>query len=232
MNRYARQESLIGKEGQSKLAESTVAVAGCGGLGTYTSLMLVSSGVGNLILIDGGEPAETDLNRQFFYSGESGKKPDILAEKLSKINPSVGIRTECRYLDEDNAKVLTEGCDIIADCLDTVCSRRILNRFALSDSIPLAHAGIDGMYGQVFLVRPKVTPCLECFMRGDDERIPDAYAPAVSFAAALQASEIIKYVTGVGKPSELFTFSLRDGSFATTEIRPDPNCPACGARLK
>lgn len=232
MSRYARQESLIGKEGQSKLAESTVAVVGCGGLGTYVSLLLASSGVGNLILIDGGEPAETDLNRQFFYSGESGKKPEILAENLVKVNPSVKIRIECRYLDKENAKTLTDGCDIIADCLDTVSSRRILNRFALSNSIPLAHAGIDGMHGQVFLVRPGVTPCLECFMRGDDGRIPDAYAPAVSFAAALQASEIMKYVAGVGKPSELFSFSLSDGFFTTTEIRPDPHCPACGARLK
>lgn len=232
MNRYARQEALIGKEGQSKLAESTVAIVGCGGLGTYTSLLLALSGAGNLILIDGGEPEETDLNRQFFYSGRSGRKAEILAEKLSEANPSVNIRTECSHLDESNAEKLTEGCDVIADCLDTVSSRRVLNRFALRNSIPLAHAGIDGMHGQVFLVVPGVTPCLECFMRGDDGRIPDAYAPAVSLASSVQASEIIKYITGTGKLSGLFSFSLSDGSFSVTEIKPDPLCPACGTHSK
>ena len=44
--RYARQEALWGEEGQAKLARSTVAVIGAGGLGSPALLYLAGAGVG------------------------------------------------------------------------------------------------------------------------------------------------------------------------------------------
>ena len=47
-----REELLIGSENIEKLNKSTVAVFGCGGVGSYALEALVRAGVGNIVLID------------------------------------------------------------------------------------------------------------------------------------------------------------------------------------
>ena len=47
-----REELLIGRENIEKLNKSTVAIFGCGGVGSYVLEALVRAGVGNIVLID------------------------------------------------------------------------------------------------------------------------------------------------------------------------------------
>ncbi len=230
MSRYSRQEKLFGIEGQKKLSAATVTVAGCGGLGTYLSLLLTSAGIGKIRLVDGGTPSETDLNRQFFYTGAKGFKADILSKRLREINPEVEIETICRFIEEDNAPEIIGKCDVIADCLDSVRSRLVINKYAVLNNIPLAHGGIDGFYGQATFIFPGRTPCLRCILRGTDERVPDSMAPIVSLIASVQASDIVKFITGSGETMEgkLFTVFAGTNDYGTVAISPDPKCPVCG----
>ena len=66
MNReiFSRTEMLIGQEALNKLKNSTVAVFGVGGVGSYSAEALVRSGVGRLILIDSDEVSVSNINRQ------------------------------------------------------------------------------------------------------------------------------------------------------------------------
>lgn len=50
--RYTRQLPLFGKEGQIKLADATVFIAGAGGLGSPVATYLAVAGVGELIIAD------------------------------------------------------------------------------------------------------------------------------------------------------------------------------------
>ncbi len=230
MSRYSRQEGLFGTNGQEKLFNAKVAVVGCGGLGTYVSLLLTSTGVGNLRLIDGDRPSESNLNRQFFYSGEEGLKTEILRKKLKEVNKEVEIEIISEFINEENVSRVIGKCDVIVDCLDSVASRLILNRYAMLENIPLAHGGIDGFYGQATFVIPGETPCLNCIFGSSDEQASGSFAPMVSLIASIQASDTVKSITGTGETlaGKLFTVSMESNEYSTVDICPNPKCSVCG----
>lgn len=230
MSRYSRQEGLFGTNGQEKLFNAKVAVVGCGGLGTYVSLLLTSAGLGNIRLIDGDRPSESNLNRQFFYSNEEGFKAEILAKKLKETNEKVKTDVICEFIDEENVSDVVGKCDVIVDCLDSVGSRLILNSYAVLKNIPLAHGGIDGFYGQATFVVPGETPCLNCILISSDEQVSRSFAPMVSLIASIQASDTVKFITRTGETlaGKLFTVFMGSNEYSTVEIRSDPKCSVCG----
>jgi len=63
-NWLSRTELLIGTESLKKLKDSTIAVFGLGGVGSYAVECLIRTGVGNLILIDHDVVDVTNINRQ------------------------------------------------------------------------------------------------------------------------------------------------------------------------
>ncbi len=227
--RYDRQASLIGDEGQRLLSEATVGIAGCGGLGTNVATALASAGIGAMVLADGDVPDITNLNRQYAFREHDGRnKADLLAEWVRSINPSVEATVFDRFLDEDNIGVFGE-CDVLVDCLDDADSRKILNRYALSKGKTLVHGGVNGFFGQVTVVIPGRTACLECILPGSDRRHVPSISPAVSMIGSIEASEVIKAVTGHGEPlaGRLWFVDMNDCSSETVPVRRKPGCPAC-----
>ena len=67
--RYGRQIIYpgFGEEGQRKLKESHVVVAGLGGLGSAASLYLACAGVGQITLVDCDFVELSNLNRQILH---------------------------------------------------------------------------------------------------------------------------------------------------------------------
>ena len=83
--RYLRQQIFaeIGKQGQSKLGKSSVAVVGLGALGSVSSELLARAGIGKLILIDRDVVELSNLQRQSLYGESDVGKPKALAAKKS-----------------------------------------------------------------------------------------------------------------------------------------------------
>ena len=65
--KYSRQILLFGEDGQEKLKNAKVLVAGAGGLGSPISTYLAIAGVGKLILADFDSVDLSNLNRQFLH---------------------------------------------------------------------------------------------------------------------------------------------------------------------
>ena len=61
--RYSRQILLFGEEGQERLKNATIFIAGAGGLGSPVSIYL-ACGVGRIILVDKDAVERTNLNRE------------------------------------------------------------------------------------------------------------------------------------------------------------------------
>jgi adenylyltransferase/sulfurtransferase len=93
--RYGRQilYSGFGEEGQRRLKESHVVVAGLGGLGCLASMYLASAGVGHITIVDCDSVELSNLNRQVLYweADVGKKKPFSAARKLTRLNSSVEI---------------------------------------------------------------------------------------------------------------------------------------------
>ena len=229
--RYLRQIRLLGREGQERLREATVLVAGLGGLGSPVTLYLSVAGVGRLLLVDEGRLELSNLNRQVLYSvNDVGKfKALAAAERVHSLNPGVSVEPYVMNVQDERFEGLVHRADVVVDCLDNWAGRLTLDKLTWTYSKPLVHGGIAEFYGQVTTVLRGVTHCLKCVLgiTGEHEgEPPQVLGPTPGVIGAIQAAEVIKLVTGIGEPlfNKLLIMDLKRGEFTTLEVRGNPEC--------
>lgn len=146
--RYARQVLHWGDEKQQQIQQSSLLIAGVGGLGATVSQLLVRAGIGSLYLVDDGFLDWPDLNRQTLYGEKDiGRaKLPLARERLNQINSATRI-IELHGRIDDAFQVPAE-VDGVADCLDNYQSRFSLYR-ALAAGTYFVHGGLHGDNGQV-----------------------------------------------------------------------------------
>ena len=153
--RYKANAGTLGSEGQIRLLQSKVLVAGLGGLGGHAVEQLVRCGVGELVGVDADNFDETNLNRQLYSDINSIglSKTEAARNRVAKINDAVEFYPlTCKL--EDLEGNTYDGVDLIFDCLDTIPSRLHLQEMGEHYSIPLVHGAIGGWFGQVAVVWP------------------------------------------------------------------------------
>ena len=138
--RFARTEMLLGDAGLARLAASSVAVFGVGGVGSFTAEALARAGVGSLTLIDHDTIDVTNINRQIHALTETvGKaKTTVMAERIRAINPHCQVR-EIRafYLPEEADSFFATHYDYAVDAVDTVTAKVDLAVQCQARNIPL-----------------------------------------------------------------------------------------------
>ncbi len=225
--RYLRNSGTIGTAGQLRLLQAGVAVVGAGGLGGHVIELLARQGVGKLVVLDGDRFACHNLNRQILATEQTigMNKAQAAAARVAVVNPDVRVEAHAQMLDVTNARGLLDGMDVIVDALDSINSRLMLMRIAQELQIPLVHAAIAGFTGQVSTILPTDHGLPNLFKRqtesdhGIEASLGNpATTPAV--AAALQAQEVIKLITGVGQPlfGQLLYFDLEFNLFEKIQL--------------
>ena len=199
LERYSRQLSIIGREGQEKLRNSTVLVVGVGGLGSAVTTYLVASGIGKLLIVDPEVVELSNLNRQVIHwVRDLGRaKVESAKEKLKELNPEVEVVPIKAKLSEVVDEVVKEA-DVVIDALDNWDARHLLNEYCVKYGKVLIHAAVNEAYGQLMTVVPGKGPCLKCVfpnIRGGPRPTP-VLGPAPGVLGALEAIEAIKAITG------------------------------------
>lgn len=235
LERYDRQIRLFGVEGQIRLKNSSVLVVGLGGLGSPASIYLAAAGVGKLIVVDKEVVELSNLNRQILYSTRDLGKPktQVAREKLKELNPEVEIVPVQREADEELLEDLVKTVDLVIDGLDNWKTRFIVNRVCVKYRKPLIHGGIQGLYGQVMVIIPGKTPCLNCILPrepGAEEMTFPVLGPTPGLIAMVQVTEAIKLLTGYGNPvlNKLIVYDGYNMVFHEVSVARNPQCPTCG----
>ena len=131
---------LMGEERLGRLASSTVAVVGVGGVGAYATEMLVRAGVGHLILLDCDVVSQTDKNRQLLALDSNMGRPkvEVISQRARDINPLVEITAIEDYLTEENIPALLGSCkiDYLVDAIDTLAPKLALIEYCVTSGIP------------------------------------------------------------------------------------------------
>lgn len=198
--RYQRNYKSISLEDQAKLGQSTVAIVGCGGLGGFMAEEFARLGVGQLILIDGDQVEESNLNRQLLATetnlGQS--KVEAARDRLGIVNSGVKLKLIGEWFDEDKAVVFFAGADLVCDALDSINRRVSLERACHRLGLPLVFAGIAGWFGLLGVSFPGDNTVSRLFGQGDRgmEKVwgNPAFTPAV--VASLSVAEAIKVLVG------------------------------------
>ena len=77
--RYKRQMILFGDEGQERLKNAHIFIAGAGGLGSPVSIYLAVAGIGTITLVDRDVVDRTNLNRQILHADcDTGQEKDCI----------------------------------------------------------------------------------------------------------------------------------------------------------
>jgi len=237
LERYKRQMILFGDEGQERLRQAHIVIAGAGGLGSPVSLYLAVAGVGTITIIDMDVVDRTNLNRQILhYDRDTGRKKTASAEeKLRELNPDITVNAIDVKIDASNAAKLVGRAGGIVDAMDNYPTRYLLNDVAIAKGIPFFHGAIRGFYGQATTVIPGTTPCLKCiFPKAPPEEVFPVVGVTPGIIGTIQANEVIRYLLGSG---ELLTGRLFiwDGMQARAEeirVERNPACEACGGKTK
>lgn len=133
-------ERLVGTEGLRRLAASSVAVFGIGGVGSYATEALVRAGVGRLTLVDFDEIRPTNINRQIHALDDTvGRaKAQVMAERCRAINPAARVEPRKVFYRADNAdELLGEGFDYVLDCIDQITAKLHLIQSCTERRLPV-----------------------------------------------------------------------------------------------
>src|SRR6185436_18642946 len=131
-SRYSRQSRFapLGPEGQARIRAASVAIVGCGALGTVEAEILVRAGVGRLRIIDRDFVEWSNLQRQFLFqesdAAESLPKAVAAARRLAGLNSEVILEPVVADLTPANIDELFEGTELILDGTDNFEARFLM----------------------------------------------------------------------------------------------------------
>lgn len=140
LHQFSRNELAIGKEGLQTLKNSTVAVLGIGGVGSFAAEALARSGVGRIVLVDKDDVDITNVNRQVhaLLSTVGQPKVDLMRDRIKDINPDCEvIALKMFYTEETYEEFFHYGLDFVVDASDTISYKIHLMKECLNRDIPL-----------------------------------------------------------------------------------------------
>jgi molybdopterin/thiamine biosynthesis adenylyltransferase/rhodanese-related sulfurtransferase len=238
--RYGRHLLLpeVGGEGQAKLLDAKVLLLGAGGLGAPTALYLAAAGVGTLGIVDDDDVDLSNLQRQVIHTTDriGTPKVDSAETTIHALNPDVNVVKYPVRLDASNILEIIDGYDVIVDGVDNFPTRYLLNDATVRLGIPVVSASILGFDGQLSVFKPHDGPCYRCLypVPPPAELAPSCGANGVlgvlpGTMGMLQATEVVKLVTGIGEPliGRLLLYEALGATFTELKVRRDPNCPIC-----
>jgi adenylyltransferase/sulfurtransferase len=228
MSRYQRQIALpeLGKEGQRRLGEGSVAIVGAGGLGSPAALYLAAAGVGRIGLIDFDSVDESNLHRQVLYSAKDvGRlKLEAARERLCDAN----IETHETPLTSENALEILGRYDVVIDGTDNFPTRYLVNDACVLLGKPDVYGSVFRFEGQLSVFDARTGPCYRCLYPDPPppHLVPNCAEAGVlgvlpGIIGTMQAAEAIKLLAGIGEPliGRLLLFDALRTSWREMKLR-------------
>jgi bacteriocin biosynthesis cyclodehydratase domain-containing protein len=243
---------------QERLAGATVAVLGCGGLGSWAACGLSCAGAGRLILIDDDRIELSNLNRQLLFAerriGEL--KTTAAGEALREHNPELEVVSVARRVRcvADVEEILDLGPDLLIATADWPPHELPgwVNEACMARGVAWIGAG---QFPPKLRVGPLVVPgrtacheCLEIAARRDYPlygelarwrgrgQTPDAgVGPVCGVIGSLLASEAMHFLAGREPASagHALLLDLQTMELRREPVERQPDCDRCnGAPLR
>ena len=246
LRHYSRHISIegFGVKGQQKLKQARVLAVGTGGLGAPMLQYLAAAGVGTLGIVDFDRVDASNLHRQILFGSEDVGKPkvQVAARRLRELNPHITIEVHETRLTSENALDIIGAYDIVADGTDNFPTRYLINDSCVLLGKPNVHGSIFQFEGQISVFNHIDAEG----RRGPNYRdlfpeppppglVPDCSEAGVlgvlpGIIGSLQASEVIKLITGLGEPlaGKLLLFDALSMNVRTMKVHSSRSNPLTG----
>lgn len=233
---FKRQTTLfeIGETGQQKLQNATVLVVGCGGLGSTIAVYLATSGIGTINLIDFDTVSISNLHRQVFFTLKDVGKPKVtvLAKAIKQRAPFTTVNYTNQPLTKETVFNLIETVTIVVDGTDSLPTKYLLNDACVLQNKPLVYGSLYKFDG--YVASFNVLQKNETFSANLRDAFPEmaTEVPSCEVAGTLnsivgiiatqQVNEVLKLVTGIGKPliNELLVYNSLENTQLKMKLKP------------
>lgn len=140
LHQFSRNELAVGKQGVELLKDTTVAILGVGGVGSFAAEACARSGVGRIILVDKDNVDITNINRQLvaYISTIGRSKSEVMKERIADINPECEvIDMHMFYTEETFEQFFEMNIDYVIDASDTIIYKIHLMKECLKRNIKI-----------------------------------------------------------------------------------------------
>ncbi|KAG8222986.1 hypothetical protein J437_LFUL002709 [Ladona fulva] len=205
----------VGQNTFEFLRKVKVLVIGAGGLGCEILKNLAMMGFGNLHIIDMDTIDLSNLNRQFLFRLKDVGRPkaEVAAEFIRKRVANCNVKPYYMKI-QDLDQEFYRSFNLIVCGLDSISARRWVNGMLLSiltcdgmdneidvsSVIPMVDGGTEGFKGNLRVILPGLTPCIDCTI--------DLYPPQTTYPLCTLANtprlpeHCVEYVKLVLWPKE------------------------------
>lgn len=244
MSRYSRQEIFpgIGKEGQQKLRSASVAIVGCGALGSLQAEVAARAGIGGILLIDRDFVEPVNLHRQSLFTEEDARlslpKAIAAANHIRLINAEVEVTPVVADLSCDNLSLLSD-VRLILDGTDNFQTRYLLNDVAWKDNIPWIYGGCVASSGIASAFVPPDAPCFRCLFEAEP---PPGTAqtcdtagiiwPAVGAVVSYQMSAAFRILTGKHVSPKMLQLDVWEEQYFVVSVAKAKRADCATCRLR
>jgi sulfur carrier protein ThiS adenylyltransferase len=181
-----------------RIRQSTVGIAGLGGLGSAIAVALARIGIGKLILADFDVVEPSNLNRQQYFIDQLGMtKAEALEINLLRINPYVRYEAHCVRVTPENIQELFGEVDVMVEAFDRADQKAMLLQCFKGKPI-VAASGLAGYGpGDTIGVR-KMGKSIHVVGDLETGAAPGCglMAPRVGIAAHMQANVVLRILLG------------------------------------
>jgi adenylyltransferase/sulfurtransferase len=242
LDRYSRQTLFapIGKDGQARLGDKSVAIIGCGALGTVLANNLCRAGIGRLVIADRDYIELNNLQRQILFDEDDiiRRLPKAIAaaEKLHRVNSTTKIEALVEDINADSIESLVQTADLVLDATDNFETRYLLNDVCVKYARPWIYSGVIASYGVTMNIVPGDTPCLRCIFPEmplpgttptcDTAGVLNGIVGAIAGVAATEALKLLLQSDKVSRA--MFWMDVWENTSERIELPRQPDCPTCG----
>lgn len=215
-NYFHRQIQLWGEEVQESLQGKSIAIIGCGGLGSSLAIALGSSGIGQIHLVDFDEVSTHNIHRQIaFKVGDEDKyKAAVIAQLLTERCPFV--KPVIHVEDFEGFAKKDIQVDLILDATDNLPVRAKIDEYARAKNTPWIYGSVEAFNGQVCFFEKS---SFEAF-KITNKKPAGIAAPIVMHIASLQANLALRHLAGLSVKKDMlyYLFFNDEGELITQKF--------------
>lgn len=179
----------------SVLNDKTALCIGVGTGGAHAALELAKCGVGHFILVDRDRLSVGNVVRHPGGISQVGRyKVNVVRDLIHEKNPDANVEIHSINLGYDNAdeiRKLIAKADVVICGTDNRQSKLLINQLCIDEDVVAIYGGAfrRAYGGQVLRVRPKKSPCHQCFISAMPEESSDVEISTGSDATEIAYSD-------------------------------------------
>ena len=189
---------------KNKLKQSSVGIAGAGGLGSNAAISLARAGIGHLVIVDFDKIEEKNLNRQHYFKNQIGKKKiEALKENIQRIHPNIKVEIHDQKLMKGSMEKPFQKVDIIIEALDsaeikTSFIEEIMSKLPEKPIVACSGVAGFGHNDRIKTIRSgNLYMCYDEKAKSSDEDV--LMAPRVCLMANWEANLVLEILLGEDK---------------------------------